>query len=108
MITGLYKIEFETPLNKGVGVLYADNGRLHGGSSAFAYVGHYDRAGDCVRGVISSIRHTADADLPAVFGFDNVSIAFKGRMAHDVVICEGAAEEAPALQFKAFLTRVSD
>lgn len=108
MITGLYKIEFETPLQKAVGVLYADNGRLHGGSSAFAYVGHYAQAGDKVRGVINSIRHTADKDLPAVFGFDNVSIVFKGKTDQDVVVCEGTAEEAPALQFKAFLTRMSD
>jgi hypothetical protein len=108
MVTGLYKIEFETSMNRGVGVLYADNGRLHGGSSAFAYVGHYAQNGASVRGVISSIRHTADADLPAVFGFDNVHIAFNGETTDDVVICEGVAEEAPSVKFKALLTRVSD
>jgi hypothetical protein len=41
MFKGLYKVEFKTPRRKGAGVVYAADGKLHGGSSAFAYVGSY-------------------------------------------------------------------
>jgi hypothetical protein len=41
MLQGLYKVEFETPRRKAVGVIFAENGKLHGGSSAFAYIGSY-------------------------------------------------------------------
>ena len=108
MLDGLYKVEFETPRKKAVGVVYAHDGKLHGGSSAFTYVGSYTAEGLSVRGVISSKRHTPDADLPAVFGIDNVNIEFEGTAKNGLVICEGTAEEAPSLKFKALLTRLAD
>jgi hypothetical protein len=108
MREGLYKVEFETPRRKAVGVLYARDGKLHGGSSAFTYVGSYTENGYSVQGVISSKRHTPDAGLPAVFGFDDVNIAFEGTAKNGLVICEGTAEEAPSLKFKALLTRLAD
>ena len=39
MLQGLYKVEFETPRRKAVGIIVASDGKLRGGSSAFAYVG---------------------------------------------------------------------
>lgn len=108
MLDGLYKVEFETPRKKAVGVLYAHNGKLRGGSSAFSYVGAYTQDGLSVRGVVSSKRHTVDADLPAVFGIDDVNIAFEGTAKNGLVICEGTADEAPSLKFKALLTRLAD
>ena len=108
MLEGLYKVEFETPRKKAVGVVYAHDGKLHGGSSAFTYVGSYTQQGLSVRGVISSKRHTADAGLPPVFGVDNVNIEFEGTAKNGLVICEGTAEEAPSLKFKALLTRLAD
>lgn len=108
MIQGLYKVEFETPRKKAVGVLYAHDGKLHGGSSAFTYTGSYTEDGLSVRGMISSKRHTRDAALPAVFGVDDVNIEFEGIARNGLVICEGTADEAPSLRFKALLTRVAD
>ncbi len=37
MLQGLYKVEFETPRGKAVGVIFASDSKLRGGSSAFAY-----------------------------------------------------------------------
>ena len=31
MLKGLYKVEFETPRGKAVGVIFANDGKLHGG-----------------------------------------------------------------------------
>jgi hypothetical protein len=108
MFKGLYKVEFQTPRRKAVGVIYADGSQLRGGSSAFVYFGSYTQEGTSVRGVIQSRRHTEDPNFPPVFGVDAVTIAFEGTSKNDMAICEGTADEKPSLKFKALLTRVSD
>ncbi len=105
---GLYKVEFETARGKASGVVHAENGKIRGGSSAFAYIGSYTQDGHSLAGKVSSKRHTPDADHPSVFGFDEVTIAFHGAVKGDFAICEGTAAEFPSLAFKAVLTRVAD
>lgn len=106
--SGLYKIEFETPRGKAFGVVHAENGKIRGGSSAFAYVGSYTQNGHSLAGTVSSLRHTPDDNHPSVFGLDQVQIAFNGAVKGDFAICEGTSAEFPSLAFKAVLTRVSD
>jgi len=105
---GLYKVEFETPRGKALGVVHAEDGKIRGGSSAFVYIGSYTQDGHSIAGKVSSKRHTADSSLPSVFGFDEVTIAFQGAVKGDFAMCEGTAAEFPSLAFKAVLTRVSD
>lgn len=108
MLKGLYKVEFETPRGKAFGVVNATDGKIRGGSSAFAYVGSYRQDGHSITGNVSSIRHTPDSNYPSVFGFDQVKIDFHGSVKGDLAICEGIASEFPGLTFKAVLTRVAD
>ncbi|MCF2525334.1 hypothetical protein [Bradyrhizobium sp. G127] len=108
MLKGLYKVEFETPRGKACGVVNAENGKIRGGSSAFAYIGSYTQNGHSITGKVSSIRHTPDPDHPSVFGFDEVKIEFHGAVKGDLAICEGTAAEFPSIGFKAVLTRVAD
>ena len=108
MLKGLYKVEFETPRQKAVGVIYADGTKLRGGSSAFSYVGSYTQEGTSIKGTVSGQRHTHDPARPAVFGLDAVHIAFEGTAKGELAICEGTASEAPSLKFKALLTRLAD
>lgn len=105
---GLYKVEFETPRGKALGVVHAEDGKIRGGSSAFVYIGSYTQDGHSIAGKVSSKRHTADSSLPSVFGFDEVTIAFQGAVKGDFAMCEGTAAEFPSLAFKAVLTRVTD
>jgi len=42
---GLYKIVFKTPACTDYGVVYLADGRLRGGDSGMAYVGHYRTEG---------------------------------------------------------------
>lgn len=105
---GLYKVEFETPRGKAFGVIHADDGKIRGGSSAFAYVGTYTQDGHSLSGNVSSLRHTPDLEHPSVFGFDEVTIAFQGAIKGNYAICDGTAAESPSLNFKAVLTRVAD
>ena len=108
MLKGLYKVEFETPRGKARGVVHADNGKIRGGNSAFAYIGTYTQDGQSLSGKVQSKRHTVDSSYPPVFGFDEVTIAFEGAVKGEFAICEGTAAEFPSLGFKAVLTRVAD
>jgi hypothetical protein len=108
MLEGLYKVEFETPRRKAVGIIFARDGKLHGGSSAFAYVGSYEQVGHKISGVVIAKQHTNDPDHPSVFGLNEVKIDFLGVEKDSFASVEGTAAEAPSLGFKAFLTRICD
>lgn len=108
LLKGLYKVEFETPRRKATGVIFADQGKLRGGSTAFAYIGTYEQDGGQIRGKIMSRRHTNDPNIASVFGVDDVRVDFHGSSIGDFAQVEGVAAEAPALGFKAVLTRICD
>jgi len=108
MLQGLYKVEFETPRRKAVGVIFAENGKLHGGSSAFAYIGSYQQSGHTISGAVAATQHTENPDHPSVFGIENVRISFQGVEKDGFASVEGTAAEAPSLVFKAVLTRIGD
>ncbi len=107
MLQGLYKVEFETPRGKAVGVVFALDGKLHGGSSAFAYIGSYQQAAHTITGHVAVTRHTNDPVHRSVFGIDEVRITFQGVEKGELALVEGTAAEAPSLHFKAVLTRIS-
>jgi hypothetical protein len=108
MFKGLYKVEFKTPRRKGVGIVYAADGILRGGNSAFAYVGSYKENGTSITGVVSSVRHTNDPNHPSAFGLDRVTIECRGTAKGEFATFEGSAAETPSLAFKAVLTRIAD
>ena len=108
MFKGLYKVEFKTPRRKGVGIVYAADGKLRGGNSAFAYVGSYRENGTSITGVVSSVRHTNDPNHPSAFGLDRVTIECCGTAKGEFATFEGSAAETPSLAFKAVLTRIAD
>lgn len=108
MLEGLYKIEFETPRRKTVGIIFARDGKLHGGSSSFAYVGSYEQDGHKISGVVVARQHTHDPDHPPVFGLNEVKINFRGVEKNSFASVEGTAAEVPSVELKALLTRLSD
>ena len=108
MLQGLYKVEFETPRRKAVGIIAASDGKLRGGSSAFAYVGSYQQDGNTITGVVTTTRHTDDPNHPSVFGVNQVRIDFRGVEKGSYASVEGTASETPSLGFKALLTRIAD
>ncbi|HEX7855344.1 MAG TPA: GrlR family regulatory protein [Sphingobium sp.] len=108
MLQGLYKVEFETPRRKAAGVIFANDGKLRGGSSAFAYVGSFQQTGYTITGVVTVTQHTNDPDHPSVFGINKVRIDFQGAEKDGLASVDGTAAEAPSLHFKAVLTRIGD
>jgi hypothetical protein len=105
---GLYKVEFHTVHGTGSGVIYATDGKLRGGNSAFAFIGSYSGEGCGITVKVSTERHNADPAFRPLFGTDMITLTLKGKQEGDVVDFEGNALQLPGVAFRALLTRISD
>lgn len=108
MQEGLYKVEFHTVHGTGTGVIYAIDGKLRGGNSAFAFIGSYADKPDGIQVRVTTQRHNADPAFKPLFGTDMITLTLKGTEHGDMVDFEGTALQVPGVTFKAVLTRVSD
>jgi hypothetical protein len=108
MRDGLYKVQFQTPLGWGAGVVYAAGGKMWGGDGALYYVGTYNQEGGNVTGQVTTNRHTQNPGIPSVFGRDQVRITLTGVSSGDTAKLNGKAAEVPNVAFTAELTRISD
>jgi hypothetical protein len=105
---GLYQVEFHTVHGTGTGVIYAINGKLRGGNSAFAFIGNYAARGDGIHVKVTTQRHNPDPAFKPLFGTDMITVTLKGADNGNMVDFEGAALQMPGVTFKAVLTRLSD
>jgi hypothetical protein len=105
---GLYKVEFHTAHGTGSGVIYATCGKLRGGNSAFAFIGHYNDEGSSIQVKVSTERHNEDPAFKPLFGTDRVTLTLKGRENGRMVEFVGSALQVPGVAFHATLTRISD
>ncbi len=105
---GLYKVEFHTVHGTGSGVIYAINGKLRGGNSAFAFIGSYADKGDGIQVKVTTQRHNADPAFKPLFGIDMITLTLKGADHGGMVDFEGTALQLPGVHFKAILTRIAD
>jgi hypothetical protein len=108
MRDGLYKVQFQTPLGWGAGVVFAQGDKLWGGDAGLCYVGTHSQDGNQVTAKVKTFRHTQHPGIQSVFGRDQVNIELKGTAEGDSVQCSGTAPEAPGVKFSATLQRVSD
>jgi hypothetical protein len=104
----LYKVEFHTVHGTGSGVIYAVNGKLRGGNSAFAFIGSYADKGEGIQVKITTERHNADPAFKPLFGTDMITLTLKGADNGNMVDFEGTALQLPGVHFKAILTLISD
>jgi hypothetical protein len=105
---GLYKVEFHTVHGTGTGVVYAINGKLRGGNSAFAFIGNYAARDDGIHVKVATQRHNPDPAFTSLFGTDMVTLTLKGADNGSMVDFEGTALQRPGVTFKATLMRISD
>jgi hypothetical protein len=105
---GLYKVQFHTAHGAGSGVIYATNGKLRGGNSALAFIGHYNDAGSSIQVKVSTERHNDDPAFKSLFGTDRVTLTLTGTENGSLVDFEGTALQLPGVAFRAILTRISD
>ncbi|MDI1265854.1 MAG: hypothetical protein PS018_21640 [bacterium] len=108
MREGLYTAEFHTVHGTGTGVIYAVNGKLRGGNSAFAFLGNYTEKPDGIHVKVTTQRHNADPAFKPLFGSDMITLTLKGTDNGNMVDFEGAPLQLPGVTFKAILTWISD
>jgi hypothetical protein len=91
------------------GVLYAYDGKMMGGNSAFAFIGTYGESdsGDVVVD-ISTLRHNDDPKFQPLFKTDQVSLALKGRQQGDQYFFEGGTTQLPLIPFTSVMTPLSE
>jgi hypothetical protein len=105
---GFYKVEFHTVHGTGTGVIYAINGKLRGGNSAFAFIGNYAARDHGIHVKVTTQRHNPDPAFKPLFGTDMITLTLKGADNGDMVDFEGSALQLPGVSFKATLTRICD
>ncbi len=108
MQEGLYQVRFHTVHGVGTGVIYATNGRLRGGNSAFTFQGNYHLKDGSIAAKVSTRRFNPDPAYDGLFGLEGITLALNGTGDGDSYDFEGTALQLPGVHFKAALLRVSD
>lgn len=108
MREGLYSMNFHTVHGIGTGVVYAINGKLRGGNSAFFFLGSYSTKGDKISIKLSTYRYNNDPKFVPLYGVDMVTLGLTGMADGDIIDFEGNALQLPGINFKALFTRIGD
>ena len=86
--------------------MYARDGRMLGGNSAFAHIGRYERRGDGIEIVIQTVRHNPDPSYPAMAGTDDATLLATGRADGELYRFEGGLRELPGVAFHSVMTPI--
>jgi len=86
--------------------MYARDGRMLGGNSAFAHIGTYEKRDDSVDIVIQTVRHNPDPSYRAMAGTDDATLLAKGRADGDLYRFEGGLKELPGVAFHSVMTPI--
>jgi hypothetical protein len=109
VLKGLYKFWFRTVCGTGCGVMFAtESGRLYGGNSGTAFIGHYTESGGEIFSEIVMSRHNHEPSYVPMFPVDNVTMTFRGRAAGEQIHFEGGSPALPGVAFTSILTPIND
>jgi hypothetical protein len=105
---GFYKVRFQ--LNDAVGrsVMYARDGKMLGGNSAFAHIGTYERSGDEIAIEIKTVRHNPDPNYRAMAGTDDATLLARGRPDGNLYRFKGEVKELPGAVFQSVMTPIEE
>jgi hypothetical protein len=105
LFEGFYKVRFQ--LNDAVGrsVMYARDGKMLGGNSAFAHIGTYQKEADGAVAIeIKTVRHNPDPNYRAMAGTDDATLVARGKPDGDLYRFEGRLKELPGAVFSSVMT----
>ncbi|WGR96689.1 hypothetical protein MTX26_19720 [Bradyrhizobium sp. ISRA443] len=108
MFEGFYKVRFQLGDAVGRSVMYARDGRMLGGNSAFAHIGTYRKSGDKVAVEINTVRHNHDPNYRAMAGTDDATLLATGRPDGELYRFQGELKELPGVPFAALLTPITE
>jgi hypothetical protein len=106
LFEGFYKVRFQLGDAVGRSVMYARDGRMLGGNSAFAHIGTYEKRDDGVDIVIQTVRHNPDPSYRAMAGTDDATLLAKGRADGNLYRFEGGLKELPGVAFHSVMTPI--
>ena len=86
--------------------MYARDGRMLGGNSAFAHIGTYEKHDDGVDIVIQTVRHNPDPNYRAMAGTDDATLLATGRADGNLYRFEGGLSELPGVAFHSVMTPI--
>ena len=106
LFEGFYKVRFQLGASVGRSVMYARDGKMLGGNSAFAHIGTYEKDDEGVDIVIQTIRHNPDPNYRAMAGTDDATLLAKGRADGHLYRFEGGLKELPGVPFQSVMTPI--
>jgi len=109
MLEGLYKVEMHTVHGSRRGVLYFYDGKMMGGSSAFAFIGTYtETSSGEVLADLFMLRHNEDRNFQPLLKTDIVTLTLKGTQRGEQYYFEGGAPQLPGVAFYAAMPPISE
>lgn len=100
---GLYKVEYDIDSGSGRSVLYAHDGRMLGGNTAFAHFGSYQDVDGEIIARLRTRRHSVSPHPRSLVSADEVTICIRGRAQGPVYRFTGDVVEDAAV-FRAVMT----
>jgi hypothetical protein len=109
VLDGFYKVEFQVDGASGRSVMYAHDGLLLGGGSAFAHMGTYEQTADDIYAELVTRRHNDDPRYPSLLRVDDATVKARGRAdAGKVFRFEGGSEQLPDAVFRSVMTPLEE
>lgn len=112
MINGLYSIHvnlLDGRTGRGSGVIVFRDGKLLGGDAYLFYTGSYTTRDNAMRGEVIINQHTPSPDERPLFGGQQVSIGFSGKIDGNAGTMSGTALVGKAsVIFEATLRKMAD
>ena len=108
MFGGFYTVRFQVNEAVGRSVMYAHEGRMLGGNSAFAHIGTYEEQGGEITTEIRTVRHNPDPNFRAMAGNDDATLTARGRLDDGLYRFQGSLDTLPGAVFKSVMTPVEE
>lgn len=108
MFGGFYTVRFQVNEAAGRSVMYARDGKMLGGNSAFAHIGTYEEVDGEVATEIKTVRHNPDPNFPAMAGRDDATLTARGRADGAVYRFQGSLDALPGAVFKSVMTPIEE
>ena len=108
MFGGFYTVRFQIDDAVGRSVMYARDGKMLGGNSAFAHIGTYEELGDEIVTEIRTYRHNPDLTQRPMAGEDDATLNARGRADGKLYRFKGSLNTMPGAVFRSVMTPVEE
>jgi hypothetical protein len=108
VLEGFYKVRYQVDEAVGRSVMYAHNGKMLGGNSAFAHYGDFEEIDGEVVSQITSHRHNDDPNYKSLLGADIAKIDVRGRAEGNIYHFIGSSPQMPGAVFRSMMTPLDE